>query len=190
VLIPQGSQVKQVYFIESGLIKLTRLELDGKEGMVGLRGPGWILGAASVMVQEPYPVTATALTRCHLRRMSVEAFRHLVKTNGPLSWCLHQIHSREIYDWMAHASGLAKLSARQRLEQFLWELVVAQERFELRKPIRLQVPLLKKEIAQLIAVTPEHLSRELMKLEKEGLIRRDQGWLIILEPQRLRRRDP
>ena len=35
------------------------------------------------------------------------------------------------------------------------------------------------EIAELIAVTPEHLSVVLKRMEQQGIIRREKGWLII-----------
>jgi DNA-binding HxlR family transcriptional regulator len=41
------------------------------------------------------------------------------------------------------------------------------------------------EIAQLIAVTSEHLSRLLNQLEQDGLLRRRKGWVIIQDPRKL-----
>jgi CRP-like cAMP-binding protein len=52
-------------------------------------------------------------------------------------------------------------------------------------PIRLQSPLKHLEIAQLIAVTSEHLSRLLNQLEQDGLRRRRKGWVIIQDPRKL-----
>src|SRR5438552_3436713 len=41
------------------------------------------------------------------------------------------------------------------------------------------------EIAELLAVTPEHTSRVLRRLEKEGLISRKRNILFVLDAQRL-----
>jgi len=51
--------------------------------------------------------------------------------------------------------------------------------------MRIHNPLKHWEIAQLISVTPQHLSRLLKRLEEEGIIRRNKGWLIISDYQRL-----
>jgi len=45
--------------------------------------------------------------------------------------------------------------------------------------MRLQMPLKHWEVAELIAVTPEHLSRVLRQMETEGILRREKGWLIF-----------
>ena len=47
------------------------------------------------------------------------------------------------------------------------------------KEVKLQTPLKHREIAELIAVTPEQLSRLLKGMEEDGLLRREKGWLIL-----------
>jgi CRP-like cAMP-binding protein len=39
-----------------------------------------------------------------------------------------------------------------------------------------------KELAQLIAITPEHLSRLLKELEQQGILKQDNGWVILTDP--------
>jgi CRP/FNR family transcriptional regulator len=182
--VRQGASANKVYLINRGLVKLTRLEEGGQEVVVGLRTPGWLLGAASVVLQEPYPVSATTLTRCELRLIPAEEFRHWLKTNEPLSWYLHWVHSREVYDLVAHVSGLACLSTRQRLEQLLRQLKHADVLVK-GKEERLQLPISQSELARLIAVTPQYLSRLLKELEAEELIERAQGGRRILLSKKL-----
>jgi CRP-like cAMP-binding protein len=52
--------------------------------------------------------------------------------------------------------------------------------------IQLQLPLKHWELAELIAVTPEHLSRLLKKMQLEGIVQRDKGWIRIPDVRRLR----
>ena len=54
-----------------------------------------------------------------------------------------------------------------------------------RDEIKLQVPLKSKEMAQIIAVTPQHFSRILNEMEQEGVIRREKGWIIVCGFQKL-----
>jgi CRP/FNR family transcriptional regulator len=178
-LLQQGSSAHAVYFIERGLVKLTRLESAGEEVIVGLRFRGWLLGAASVILQEVYPVTATTLTDSHIRRIPAENFSRMVKTNGQLSWYLHQMHSREVYDWVVQVSGLGCLLARRRLEQLLWQLKQAEVLVNA-KDGRIQLPITQVEMAQLLAVTPQYLCRLLKELEAEGQIQRVKRWWRIL----------
>jgi len=53
------------------------------------------------------------------------------------------------------------------------------------KGFRMQLPLKYRELAQLITVSPEHLCHVLGTIEKEGLIRREKGWLYLIERDKL-----
>lgn len=185
ILFNQDFSAREAYLIQQGLVKLMRLEDEGQPVIIGLRSPGWLLGAASVILQRPHPVTAETLTRCHVCRIWAGDLRRLMKTDDGISWYLHQMHSREVYDQVAQVAGLGGLSARHRLEHFLWELSAAEETVAPQTSIRLQLPLKQWELAQLIAVTPQYLSELFKRLERDGVIRRNKGWLIISDPHKL-----
>ncbi len=178
-LFRQGANPHGVFFIERGLVKLIRLEKDGSELIVMVSERGAFLGAESVIIEKAYPVTATTLTTSSLRRVSAPEFRRLLMQNSSLSWHLHQAHSHDISDQMIRVAQLGCLSARTRFEELIWHLIVAMELNLSASEIRLEMPLRNWEIAELIAVTPEHLSRMLRQMETEGVLRRHKGWLIF-----------
>jgi len=184
-LFKQGSHAKEIYFIDSGIVKLVRHEQDGQEMIVGLRTPNWVLGAASVVLQKPFPTSAETLTRCCLRRMPTNIFLCRLKSDAEFSWRIHQMHSYEVYAETMHLAQLGRHSARHRLEQLLWQLASALKPSEINKEVRLQLPLKHWEVAELIAVTPQHLSRVMKQMQKDGIIRHYKGWLIISDLQKL-----
>ena len=151
--------------IERGLVKLCRQEGD-REVIVGLRSTGWWLGAAAVILEKPYPATAETLSRCDLRRIGARDFRRLLKTNSELAWHVLRELSREVHDHTIGRSGLASSRARLRVERFLSELCRKQSVAEPPANFRLQWPAKQWEIAQLIAVSPQDLSRVLKDNEK------------------------
>lgn len=79
-LFQQGSPVRDVYFIEQGLVKLTLLDPGGREVSVGLRLPGWIIGAAGTVIQKSHLVTGITLSDCRLRRVSSQGLPSPVAT--------------------------------------------------------------------------------------------------------------
>lgn len=184
-LFHQDSPVQDVYFIEHGIVKLIHLEPDGREIIVGLRTPGWMLAAAAVIVHKPHLATGTTLSQCRLRRVPSAVFRHLLHTDEEFSWLVHQMHSHEVFDQVARLAQLSCESARHRFEQLLWHLIAAAEPDGLKKETKLALPLKQWEVAQLIAVTPAYLSRIYNKLEREGILHRSNGWVIIHDPQKL-----
>jgi CRP-like cAMP-binding protein len=167
-----------VYQVNLGLVKLSRLEPDGQELIVGLRGPGRVIGAAASLLECPHATTAATLTRCQLRSLPSSEFRRLVRSDPRLSWDLLRMQSRELLE-QVQAAGLTRVPARQRLEHFLWELIGSLEPNERQVPIRLRLPLRQWELALLVGVTREHLNRLLKQLEDDGALWRHKGYLMI-----------
>jgi CRP-like cAMP-binding protein len=184
-LLNQGAPVEQVYFIDRGLIKLVHIEAGGEQMIVDLRFPGWILGAAEAIVQEPSSVTALTLTTCRLHCLQTKEFQALLASDQQFSHYLHQMHGREVIRQPGRIAQLGCIPAQQRLEQLLWHLFS-----ELKPPARqdkvcLKMPLKHWEIAELIAVTPQYLSSLIKQLERHGLLQREKGCFIILQPEKL-----
>lgn len=184
-LFRQGSWPQEVYLIEQGLVKLTWLAPEGQAIVIGLFSRGAILAAASALLQRALPMTYETLTSCRLCRMSAEDFRSHIRTNPQFFWQLNQWFSHALQTQISYIVPLKTEPAQRRLEYFLLELIASDESTDLSKPIRLRVPLKQWELAQLIDVTPEHLSRLLLKLNRDGILRRDHDCLVILDAQRL-----
>jgi CRP-like cAMP-binding protein len=184
-LVGQGAAVGEVYFISTGLLKSVYLDQSGREMIVGLCVPGSMIGVAPVVVQCPSPVSVFTLTRCELSRIAAREFLDLVKTDAKFSWYLQQEQSREIYRQVACTTQLGCHSARQRLERLLWQMTCDPAVVQCQRGIGLHLPLKHWEIAELISVTPEHLSRLMKKMQQEGLISRKGGLLIVLDRQKL-----
>lgn len=185
ILFRQADPPREILVVDRGLIKLTRLDHEGQEVVVGLRASGAILGAAAVIVGGAQQMTATTLTDCVVRRYSLQPFLKQVRTDPELNWSLIEAHSRELWEQAEQLADLKHLSARQRFERLLCQLVELLCIDDNHKTIRLPLPLKFCEIAQLIGVTPEHLSRLLKQVEEEGLVRRDHRCLIISDYQSL-----
>lgn len=184
-LLQQGSAPREVFYFERGLVKLTRLQESGQELIVGLKSQGCFLGAAAAIVQKPHAVSVTTLIDCQMRRITLQSFLDEACNNNLLSWYIHQMHSQEVHNQANQLAGFRYLSARQRLEQLLWQMASAAGLQNGTQPTRLHLPLKHWEIAQLIGVTPEHLSRVFNQLAGDGTIRRENGTLIISDYRRL-----
>ena len=184
-LFRQDSLAQFVYFSASGLIKLMRLEDNGRELILSLKFSGSLLGAAEAIHDKPHPFSAVTVTSCKLARLSTQVFLDLVAADTQLASYLHEMLSAEILDQTARISQIACLPARHRLEQLLWQLACYRGVDSGKPDLKFQLPLRYWEAAQLLAITPTYLSRLLRELEQEKVISRSKGWIIIREPARL-----
>ena len=183
-LFYQGASATNAYFIDQGLVKLIHICPNGHELIVGLRTVGNVLGGPAVILGEAYPVSAITLTTCRLRRIPAGVLRQVLENNASVSHYLLKGQCREMLEQVTDLAGLA-LSARERLERLFVRFVSLADEVDSSKEIRLPSLLKHWETAQLIAVTPQHLSRLLKKMKEEQIIRLEKGRVIIADPTRL-----
>lgn len=183
-LFRQDSSPGQIYFVETGVTKLTRYEENGGEFILDIRFPGSLLGSEAVIRQRPHSFSAATATTCRLMPLSASRFLSLLKTESLLASFLQDSLCAAVLSQATRMSEIACLPARQRLEQLLWML--AEQTCEGGKQnFKFQLPLKLWEAAQLLAITPTYLSRLLAELEADGIIVRSNGWVILCQPARL-----
>jgi CRP/FNR family transcriptional regulator, cyclic AMP receptor protein len=188
-LFRQGSIPRYVYHLESGLVKLVFCSEDGREVITNLSKPGSLLGASALILEESHPVSGVTVQRCRLRYIAAAEFHATLTTDPQFCIYVNRLLSREVSDHLVHAGELGTIDARFRLEQLLWDMISSLEAVEGQSPVRLQPPIKHSEIAELIAVTPQYLSRLLKQFERDGVLRREKGSLIISDPRALWHRE-
>lgn len=186
ILFKQGAMSRDVFLLDHGLVKVTFLDPAGEEVITDLCSqPGALIGDACAVLGRHF-VSAVVVTRgTRLRRVGTSTFVDLVRSNPELSWQLHRAHCSRHAELLDRSAELSYLSVRERVEQLIWKLADACEVVLTPRGERMQLPLKYRELAQLITVTPEHLCRVLGTIEKEGLIRREKGWLYLTDRDRL-----
>ncbi|HYA31246.1 MAG TPA: Crp/Fnr family transcriptional regulator, partial [Thermodesulfovibrionales bacterium] len=158
-LFRQSEPATKIYFIERGVVKLSCIGPGGHEVIISLRHRNWLLGVTQVIVDNVYSATATTLTRCTMRCISASAFVGQLKMDIALSGELNRMLSREIRGNLDKIITLGCMSASKRLRHFLRELISEEDPDELRKKGKLELPLKSNELAEIVAVTTQHLYR-------------------------------
>ena len=186
VLFKQGAPSQHVFFLERGLVKISHMDASGQEMIISLMSASGSIMGASCAVLDKHFVTATVLAGSQLRQMPSVEFRNLLNRNPDMSWYIHQMHCRILSRLITQRSQMGVLSVRRRLEQLFWKLIDTMDLEKTGGTVRLELPLKYWEIAQLIVVTPEHLSRVVKSMEKEGLLRREKGGALTFpDPDKL-----
>lgn len=185
-LFRQDFLPEYVYYLESGLIKLIFDSEDGHEVIITLARPGCVLGASEAILGRPYAVSAITVQRCRLRCIPASGFLETLETDHLLSLLVNRVLSREICYHLAHSAELAVFDARSRLEQLLWNLIATVKLDGQKGMVRLQLPITHEEIAELIAVTPQYLSRLFKLLTNEGVLHKEKGSAVVVDISALR----
>jgi len=184
-LLRQGVAAQEVYVVRQGLVKLLHTAANGHECLLGLRTAGEWLGCAAVSLQEVALFSAVTLTECEVYRLPRTAYLEWFHADPAFAWQQHRAQSRELLGHWQQAADLVCVTARQRLEQTLWQLAQPQMHGPRQRNLRLQLPLQQQELASWLAITPSHLSRLYKDLEAAKLLRREKGWLVLPAPDKL-----
>ncbi|MEI6409865.1 MAG: response regulator [Bacteroidota bacterium] len=177
VLFLAGDLPHNLYYVESGEIKLSRTNQEGREFILRIAGKGTFIGYLALLKDNPYSECATVLEDSVVRVIPGAEFRQLVFGNrevrsGFLTMMVDQIIEQE-----QQMLELAYFSARKRVAQTILRL------FDQGKS---QLHLLRDDLAAIAGTAKETLIRTLADFRNEGLITIHEGDIKILKIEKLR----
>ncbi len=176
-LHPQSAPVRELYAVKSGLVKLTCLNDNGDQTILGLRAAGYLSGGTAAALGDISLAATVTATPCELLRLPVPRFLNLLRNDLTFAWQWQQMQSLDNQCQQRLTIALRCFDAEQRFEHSLWHLAVTQKLGT--ENVRIQLPVPHQEFAELMDVTPAYLARCITKLEAKGKLRRDRGWLVV-----------
>ncbi len=184
-IFAQGQAADALYFIEEGLIKLTRTNDIGDRIILGICGPGQVIGEEA-LAEEPqtYYAGAEVLTTATLCRVPREALAQAAAHNSELANALIGYLLERKLALAQKVELLCLHDVEYRILHYLAELSA------LVKPLDegegYQLPITQLELADLIGATRETTSTTLNQLERRGLVKLSRRLLTIPSPDGLR----
>jgi CRP/FNR family cyclic AMP-dependent transcriptional regulator len=179
-VVRQATPPDTVFRIASGLVKILHRHPSGEEVVVGLRASDWPISQPAPTARQFSPVTIVALTDLDLIEVACAHFLATVTADGHLRHAVARLEHLELSEQLDRLAMLTRFSARRRLLHVLRWLA---HRFGVPSSggaVALRVSLTQEELAQTINVTRETLTRLLVELEKERVVRRQRGWITLL----------
>jgi CRP-like cAMP-binding protein len=184
-LFSVGQPIRALHLIEEGVVKVTASACQGRVALIGFRGHGWLLGLSTVISSRCYDTAALTIAPSIVRQISPIALEKAWHQSRAVTEWLLRMLARESIANAERISGLVG-GGSERIEMFLAELARMGTSKLSDGSLRLHVPLTVEEIGQAVCLGREHVSRLISSLEKEGVIRRDKGWILIPTESRLR----
>ncbi len=155
-LIAQDERVRKVLLVRTGLVKLTHINSEGREALIGLRSDGWYAGSASVILNSPSVYSVCASSDCTVVEIASSDFLRYIHSSPEVLNHFILGLCREVNSFSGLQIELMSSRAEDRLNLLLRERAAGSLTGGILDPL----PLLKQmELAQLISISPEHLSR-------------------------------
>jgi CRP-like cAMP-binding protein len=170
-LFSQGDQGNGIYCIQSGLIGLRRVDVNGNSVLIRLSSAGSTVGYRTFLTREAHVNSAEALTSsvlCYIPRPRVE---QLLKAN-PL---LGERFLQHFYaDAVETENDYVRSLTMGMKSRFLHLILIFYERFGYQDEEGnsiVELPVKRGELAELVGVRPESISRLIDQLQTDQLMR-------------------
>ena len=164
MLFQQGTPAEHCYFVLDGWVKVFRSAADGNETVVHVFRAGEMFGEAVIFMGGRYPVSAETATTCRLLKLNGARLRDYIEQNPKLALSMLASASQHLKVLVAQLEQMKRLTAQQRLADFLLSLCPGDQ-----DPCSIKLPYEKTLIASRLGMKPESLSRALAKLKPLGV---------------------
>jgi len=180
VLFVEGQPAQGVFLLSRGRVKLTTSSANGKPLLLRIAEPGEMIGLPGAISGKIYVLTAEALEPVDVKVIPREPFMQFLRTHGEAALRVAEILN-EIYhatfrelQYVAHSG-----SAAEKLARFL--LDAATPSLPSNTQLRTSLTLTHEEIAEMIGVARETVSRLFANFKREHLIELRGSKLVIAD---------
>jgi CRP/FNR family transcriptional regulator, cyclic AMP receptor protein len=186
-LFGEGDVGDKLYVVLDGKIKLTRTAADGRENLLSVIGPGEMFGELSLFDPRPRTQTATALTDTRLAALDHQALRDWLTDRPDMALHLLRGLAQRLRRTNEVMTDLVFTDVPGRVAKALLDLA---DRFGQQRPDGLQVnhDLTQEELAQLVGASRETVNKALADFAGRGWIQLSAKSVLLVDPERLRRR--
>ncbi|MCW9035781.1 MAG: Crp/Fnr family transcriptional regulator [Rhodospirillales bacterium] len=179
----EGDEFTGVYCLQDGLVALRKFDVNGAGAVVRVIHPGEVFGYRAVVMDEYHKNTAEALCPLQVCFIPASALKRLIKDKPDAMKILVKCMGRDM-EGIEHLFMLTVTkSVRSRFAHFLLGL---SGRIQAKNgEIIIKLPISKKEIASILGIAVESLSRIISHFQKAGVIKAKKRSIIILNKDAL-----
>jgi CRP-like cAMP-binding protein len=165
-----------VYFILDGWVKIRTYNMDGKEVTLNILGKGEIVGEMAALEESTRSTDAITLTTATISSIPAQDFVNLLKSEPLAGIRLSQLMAKRLRQ-VNRRLRLREADSLSRVADTLLFLVEGQGEKSGQGAIIPNLP--HRELSGISGLARETVTRSLTKLEKKGLIQRQQESLYI-----------
>ncbi|MGA8944006.1 MAG: Crp/Fnr family transcriptional regulator [Thermoactinomyces sp.] len=167
-----------IYFIQSGSIKITRVDNNGNEQVITLLQKGDMFPHVGFFDDSPYPGTAQTITDCKLLAISIKDFDRLLNSNPQMAKSVMKIMARKILQLQSRLQVVISGDVHQKVVMSLLRLV--QEYGIVKEDgILISIPLTHQDLANMLGMSRESVNRVLNQLKKEKILNINRKGILI-----------
>ncbi len=177
MLFQEGNLPRYLYYLDSGKIKMYKINEYGREYIVKIHNEKTFFGFESLIQGGKYSENAAAIESSELRLIPKEDFFTLLYGNRDFAARFIKILANNVLEQEEQLLSLAYNSIRKRVAEALIQLQNLQQ--------GAFIKILREDLANIVGTAKESVIRTLSDFKSEGLINIQNGKIIILNKEKL-----
>jgi CRP/FNR family transcriptional regulator, cyclic AMP receptor protein len=173
-LLSQGGKGEYVLVLQSGQAKVVAYTRLGTQALLGLRGPGDLLGEIRYLRGTPRTASVVAAGPVHALLVDFAALEGLIRRYPSVLDTLARCVADRLV-WADRRRADFSLPVLVRVSQLLRELAYATD----------VVPVTQRELGQLVGAAEVSVQKSLRELSRRGWLKRQYGRITVTSPARL-----
>jgi CRP-like cAMP-binding protein/CheY-like chemotaxis protein len=178
----EGNYPKGIYFVSKGKVKIFQTNELGKEFITELHKEGDFFGYLSLLKDEKYSSTASALEESEIYMIPKEDFFSLIYKNAEVSKKFIEILSNNLLENEKQLLKLAYNSVRKRVAEALIKL---SDKYKKEGEQKFSMNVSREDLANLVGTATETVIRTLSDFKEDKFIEISGGTITILSYDRL-----
>jgi CRP/FNR family transcriptional regulator len=180
IVFGEGEPCLGMYVVESGQIRIFKSSSGGREHVLSVDGPGSSVAELPVFDGGSYPASAAAVDDATLLFVSKQDFHALCLAHPQVALKVLRVVGARLRRLVGIIEELSFTTVRHRLASFLLKLA-QREGKRTAEGIQLALPASNQELASQIGTVRELVSRNLSRLQAEGVLQLDGRHVLILD---------
>lgn len=185
-IFSEGDACSGLYVVETGNVRIFKSSAAGREQVLSIDGPGSSIAELPVFDGGPYPASAAAVTDSILLFFSKQDFQSLCLQFPQVALKVLKVLGGRLRRLVGIIEELSFTTVRHRLVALLLRLAQS-EGIRKGSEVAITLPASNQELAAQIGTVRELVSRNLSRLQQEGLLRVDGRNVVIGNVQSLTR---
>jgi len=180
IVFGEGEPCLGMYVVESGHIRIFKSSSGGREHVLSVDGPGSSVAELPVFDGGTYPASAAAVDDATLLFVSKQDFHALCLAHPQVALKVLRVVGTRLRRLVGIIEELSFTTVRHRLASFLLRLA-QKEGKRAGEGIQVALPASNQELASQIGTVRELVSRNLSRLQAEGMLQLDGRHVLILD---------
>lgn len=180
LLFSEGEACKGLHIVATGKVRIFKSSAGGREQVLAVEGPGGSVAELPVFDGGPYPASVSGVEDSQILFISRDDFRRFCLEHPEVALKMLAVVGARLRRLVGIIEELSFSTVRQRLVAALVRLAQTGGR-RTDRGLELQLPGTHQDVAHELGTVRELVSRNLMRLQAEGLLHVDGRNITVLD---------